>query len=179
MSREELHSIADAAMDQYFLVSPEKLSKIYDAAAITAEDRVVEVGAGAGTVSHEMPPTKSLTVVELDDRLLDLLRRHAPANAKLIHGDALHVIRDLQFDVLIANLPNTITEELLPILPDLDFRTAVLAVGEHTDVSKLGRQFDVSEVTTISGDDFAPPQPSVSRIVKVASRGHRDNASTA
>jgi 16S rRNA A1518/A1519 N6-dimethyltransferase RsmA/KsgA/DIM1 with predicted DNA glycosylase/AP lyase activity len=173
VSREELTTIANAEMDQYFLVSPEKLSKLYEAAAIQAGDDVVEVGAGAGTVSRYMPQTKSLTVVELDDRLIDLLRRHAPANAKLIQGDALDIIRKLRFDVLIANLPNTITEELLPILPELTFRTAVLAVGEHTDVSDLTDQFEVSEVAIIFGDDFAPPQPSVSRLVKVATRTPR------
>jgi hypothetical protein len=73
----------------------------------------------------------------------------------------------MSFDVLIGNLPNRVTESLLKLVPGLTFRVAVLAVGESTDLDQLGSHFSWSEVTRITGEDFVPPQPSVSRIVRV------------
>jgi hypothetical protein len=90
-------------------------------------------------------------------------------------GEVLGLLRairrrwtDIPFDVLVGNLPNYVTESLIDILDRVSFGTAVLAVGEATDLGRLQPGFAVTEVTTISGDDFQPPQPSVSRIVKVA-----------
>lgn len=84
-----------------------------------------------------------------------------------VHGDALDIIRGFSFDVLIGNLPNEVTESLLTLMRGLSFRTAILAVGESTDLGQLGPGFSWSEVTRITGDDFVPPQPTVSRIVRV------------
>jgi hypothetical protein len=84
-----------------------------------------------------------------------------------MQGNALEIIQRVSFDVLIGNLPNSVTESLLKLMPRLSFRTAILAVGESTDLDQLGCSFSWSEVTRITGDDFLPPQPSVSRIVKV------------
>ena len=81
------------------------------------------------------------------------------------------MIRLMSFDVLIGNLPNHVTESLLALIPGLTFRVAVLAVGESTDLDLLGHDFSWSEVTTITGHDFLPPQPSVSRIVRVVPVG--------
>ncbi|WP_040925524.1 rRNA adenine N-6-methyltransferase family protein [Saccharomonospora marina] len=169
VNNDELSVLADPMFEQYFLVSPEKLTLLYEAAGIRPDDTVLEVGAGAGTVARNMPPCKSLTVVELDTRLIDTLRRQVP-HATVIRGDALRLVRELRYDVLIGNLPNVVTEELVNVLPELPFRTAVLAAGQHTDFERLRETFDVNEVTTISGSDFTPPQPSVSRIVRLARR---------
>lgn len=170
MTEHDLATLADAAFGQYFLVSERKLSMLMDAAGIQPDDRVLELGAGAGTIARRIPPCKSLTVVELDSRLIPLLSSNAP-DAKVIQGEGLEVVRQLRFDILIGSLPNTVTELLIEILPELTFRTAVLAVGEGSDLDRLTPKFQVTEVTTISSSDFTPPQPSVSRLVKVARAG--------
>jgi hypothetical protein len=167
MDDRELGQLADPAFQQHFLVAPEKLALIFDAAAIRPDDRVLEVGAGVGTVARHMPPCKSLTVVELDQRLIESLRANVP-HANVLQGDALSLVREIPFDVLIGNLPNYVTESLIDILDVLHFRTAVLAVGASSRLDHLSPTFTVTEVTTISGDDFRPSQPSVSRIVKVS-----------
>lgn len=167
--RKFLSSYADAEMGQYFLVDPEKLGMLISAAEIRPTDRVVELGAGAGTIAKEIPQAASLTVVELDARLANILRTKLP-NATIIEDDALRLIRELPCDVLIGSLPGHITESLLDILPELTFRTAVLAVGEATDVDRLHSCFTWSEITTITGNDFSPPQPEISRLVKVVPR---------
>jgi 16S rRNA A1518/A1519 N6-dimethyltransferase RsmA/KsgA/DIM1 with predicted DNA glycosylase/AP lyase activity len=162
----EIAAQADPEFEQHFLVSPEKLSKLVSAAGIRPTDDVLEVGAGVGTVARELPRSRSLTLVELDDRLFGYLRQNVP-HAKVVQGDALEIISTMSFDVLIGNLPNRITESLLKVIPGLSFRIAVLAVGETTDLDQLGADFSWSEVTRITGDDFLPPQLGVSRIVRV------------
>jgi 16S rRNA A1518/A1519 N6-dimethyltransferase RsmA/KsgA/DIM1 with predicted DNA glycosylase/AP lyase activity len=162
----ELATLADPKRGQHFLVSPEKLAKIVDAAGIRPTDDVLEAGAGVGTVARALPKSRSLTVIELDERFIEFLRQNAP-NAEVMQGDALKIIQSASFDVLIGNLPHAVTESLVQLLPSLSFRTAVLAVGESTDLDQLGSSFSWSEVTRTTGDDFLPPQPSVSRIVRV------------
>jgi len=126
----------------------------------------VTARAGIGTVARALPKSRSLTVVELNERLAGFLRENAP-HAKVLRGDALEIIRGFSFDVLIGNLPHKVTESLIGIMPGLSFRTAILSVGESTDLSPLDCAFSWSEVTRTTGEDFLPPQPSVSRIVQV------------
>src|ERR1700733_9357298 len=140
----EIAANADPKLQQHFLVSAEKLSKLISAAGILPADDVLEVGAGIGTVARELPRSRSLTLVELDDRLLVHLRQNVP-HAKIVQGDALEIIRTMPFNVLIGNLPHAVTESLLKILPALSFRTAVLAVGEATDLDQLGASFAWSQ----------------------------------
>src|SRR5262249_11156709 len=149
------------------LVSAEKLSKLVAAAGIRPTDDVLEVGAGIGTVARVLPKARSLTVVELDKRIIEFLRQNVP-HAKVMQGDALEIIQKISFDVLIGNLPYAVTMSLLKLMPKLSFRTAILSVGESTDLDSLGPEFSWSEVTRTTGDDFLPPQVSVSRIVKVS-----------
>jgi 16S rRNA A1518/A1519 N6-dimethyltransferase RsmA/KsgA/DIM1 with predicted DNA glycosylase/AP lyase activity len=165
-SDREIAARADLQLGQHFLVSGEKLAKLIAAAGIRPTDEVLEVGAGIGTVARALPQSRSLTVVELDKRLIGFLRQNVP-HAKVLQGDALKIIGSMSFDVLIGNLPHAVTESLLTLMPSLSFRTAVLAVSESTDLDKLGTAFSWSEVTRITGDDFLPPQPSISRIVRV------------
>jgi hypothetical protein len=75
--------------------------------------------------------------------------------------------------VLIGNLPHAVTESLLKLMPSLSFRTAVLSVGESTGLDALGPAFSWSEVARITGDDFLPPQPVLSRVVKVIHSSER------
>lgn len=172
-SDRELAALAKPELDQHFLVSAEKLSKLIDAAGIRPTDDVLEVGAGVGTVARALPRSRSLTAVELDERFIEFLRKNVP-HAKVMQGDALKIIQDSSFDVLIGNLPHAVTESLIKLLPSLSFRTAILAVGESADLDQLGSVFVWSEVTRITGDDFIPPQTSVSRIVRVS---HADSES--
>ena len=96
----------------------------------------------------------------------DIFAENVP-HANVVQGDALEIIRLMSFDVLIGNLPNAVTESLLRLIPELTFRVAVLAVGESTDLDQLEPRFSWAEVATVTGDDFVPPQLSVSRIVRV------------
>jgi 16S rRNA A1518/A1519 N6-dimethyltransferase RsmA/KsgA/DIM1 with predicted DNA glycosylase/AP lyase activity len=170
LSDREMAALADPEFGQHFLVSPEKLSQLVAAAGIRPQDDVLEAGAGIGTVAQVLPPCRSLTVVELDPRLTGYLRENVP-HATVLQADALQVIQNASFDVLIGNLPYAVTDSLLKLLPSLSFRTAVMSVSLSSDLDQLGPAFSWSEVTRITGDDFIPPQAGVSRIVKVTPAG--------
>jgi 16S rRNA A1518/A1519 N6-dimethyltransferase RsmA/KsgA/DIM1 with predicted DNA glycosylase/AP lyase activity len=161
-----LDSIADSDWEQYFLVNPEKIALIVEAAGIQPTDRVIEIGAGAGTVARHLPPTADLTVVELDDRLIPHLRRNVPS-AVVVNDNALAVVRRQPADVLICNLPTTVTRKLLADLDQLSFRTAVISVGSLDHVEDLTSRYRVTELAPITGTDFRPPQPVISYLVRI------------
>lgn len=162
----EMAALAAPEFAQHFLTSPVKLAKMATAAGIRPTDNVLEIGAGIGTVARALPECRSLTTVELDERLISFLRQNVP-HAKVLQGNALEIVQRLSFDILISNLPHTVTESLIKLIPGLSFRTAVLAVGESTNLDSLAYGFSWSEVTKITGKDLSPPQLSVSRIIKV------------
>lgn len=163
----QLAAYADPEFDQHFLVDRTKLDEIVAAAGILATDRVVEIGAGMGTVARELPPCAQLTLVELDGRLIEPLRTAVPV-ADVRQGDALELLHLIPFDVLISNLPHQVTLAVLDTLPSLEFRTALITMGEGSDLARLiGAGFEYAVITSIGGSDFSPPQESMAQVVKV------------
>jgi len=162
----ELGGIADPEFEQHFLVSPYKLQLIVSAAGICATDAVVELGAGVGTVARHLPSCRSLTLIELDRRLIEQLRHTVP-HAVVIQGDALALLDSLSVDVLVSNLPNRTTADLLEMLPALELRTAIVTMSEVSAREPAPPGYVAELVTTIGGDDFSPPQPSTSTVVRL------------
>ncbi|MEE9472847.1 MAG: rRNA adenine N-6-methyltransferase family protein, partial [Acidimicrobiia bacterium] len=59
---------------QNFLVDPNTIRKIVDLAAVGPDDRVLEVGAGTGTLTRELAKTGAQIVAyEIDPRLRPIL----------------------------------------------------------------------------------------------------------
>ena len=163
----QLAAYADPEFDQHFLVDSDKLRRIIAAAEIMPTDRVLEIGAGVGTVARELPPRAKVTLVELDSRLIEPLQAAVPA-AEIVQGDALELLHVIPFDVLISNLPHEVTLRVLRVLPELDFRTSLVTMGENTDLTRLtsmGFRYEI--VTRIGGTDFSPPQDSFAQVVKL------------
>lgn len=163
----ELAAYADPSYGQHFLVNNEKLDQMMAAAGVAPTDRVLELGAGLGTVARRIPVCSELTLVELDSRFTEPLRAAVPG-ARIIQGDALALVQAIPFDVLFSNLPYSVTAQLLDLLPQLDFRVAVIAMGEQTDLADLqDAGFRCELVVRIGGTDFSPPQRPYSRVVRV------------
>lgn len=177
----ELAALADPGEDQYFLTDPKKLQLICDAIDIRPTDDVVELGAGAGTVARVLPRARSLDLVELDPRLIPALTSNAPGYATIHNADGVALLRDgrLCADVILGNLPHRVTTELAALLPRLRFRVAVLAAASMEPFDTLGDGLSYSVLTTIAGNDFTPPQPSTSLLVRVQHRtDHPDHHSS-
>jgi 16S rRNA (adenine1518-N6/adenine1519-N6)-dimethyltransferase len=104
---------------QNFVVDANTVKRIVRLAGVTAEDSVVEVGPGLGSLTLALlPEAGHVTAVEVDPALAailpDTVRRLAPAHADrltLVHADAMHVreLPDPQPTALVANLPYNVS----------------------------------------------------------------------
>jgi phospholipid N-methyltransferase len=164
---DEIIELADPRRDQYFLSAPDKLELLVAAAGIQPTDRVVEIGAGIGSVARVLPDCASLTLIELDERLVKVLRRNVP-QATVIQGDAFALLPSIACDVLLSNLPTVQTARLLDLLPSLAVRTAVVTTS-HSSMPDAPEGFTVQQLTSIGGNDFIPPQPINTQLIKLSS----------
>jgi 16S rRNA (adenine1518-N6/adenine1519-N6)-dimethyltransferase len=103
------------SLGQNFLMDERVLEREVECVHITADDVVLEIGAGTGKLTQRLAQrAKRLIAIEYDrqftDSLLILTRAHA--NIEFLWGDAL-VLELPAFDKLAANLPYHIA---LPIL---------------------------------------------------------------
>jgi 16S rRNA (adenine1518-N6/adenine1519-N6)-dimethyltransferase len=107
---------------QHFLRDPNILRKIMAEASLEAEDVVVEIGAGLGSLTVPLAErAKKVYALEIDPRLVEELRRRFPGGGgvEIVPGDAL------QFDFaplfrkwgrkikLVANLPYEISSPMI------------------------------------------------------------------
>ncbi len=155
--------------EQYFLTAPDKLAALVSAAQIRPNDRVLELGAGGGTVAAALPPCE-LTLAELEPRLAEFLRKRFP-DAAVLQEDALGVLERLHADVILSNLPHALTTDILKILSRKTFKRVLVAVHAADDVAALSRRmggrFKLEPFLTLEETDFAPPQPFRSEVLRM------------
>lgn len=157
------------ALEQHFLDNVAKRRQLRAAADVAPSDHVVELGAGRGSVAALFSHAHTLTLVEYDPHLADRLRERFPA-ATVIQGDAREILPILRFDVLLSNLPHTLTDDIVTLLKDQTFRRALVATHDQDDLSAVADVFDVTPVMVLDPADFAPPQPFRSRVYELAPR---------
>ncbi len=116
-------------MGQNFLIDGAALMKIINAAGLTADDTVIEVGPGLGVLTWELVQrARAVIAVELDRRLAERLRAEFRAfpNLAIIQGDVLRlppesILAERDLDAasgarpykVVANLPYAITSAAL------------------------------------------------------------------
>jgi 16S rRNA (adenine1518-N6/adenine1519-N6)-dimethyltransferase len=106
-------------LGQHFLASAIWRARIVEALALRPEDTWLEIGAGAGEMTCELAPRVGrLVAIELDERLVEKLRRATAAleNVEVVAGDVLALdlerLGGPQFKVY-GNLPYYITSPIL------------------------------------------------------------------
>lgn len=158
-------------LEQHFLTNPDKLRALVAAAQIKPGDRVLELGSGGGTVAAALPPC-TLILTELDDRLARSLRLRFPS-ASVVAGNALAVLEDVEADVILSNLPHTLTHAVLSGLSGKTFGLALVAVHKRDELDVLSAVFSKLRLEprfTLRGRDFTPPQPFPSKLLRVTRR---------
>ena len=109
---------------QNFLIDPHVLDKIVDAAQITKDDFVLEIGPGIGTLTQYLcENARQVLAVEIDDKLIPILKETLQPydNVEVLHGDILkqdiQQIADTYNDgkpiKVVANLPYYMTTPII------------------------------------------------------------------
>ncbi|MGB4595439.1 MAG: 16S rRNA (adenine(1518)-N(6)/adenine(1519)-N(6))-dimethyltransferase RsmA [Anaerolineaceae bacterium] len=108
------------SLGQNFLADPNGLLKVIDAAEISAEDSVLEIGAGLGSLTILLAQkAKIVTAVELDNSLIAPLKEGLEGfdNVKLVEGDVLKLSPETLMDqpgyLVVANIPYYITSAII------------------------------------------------------------------
>ncbi len=129
-------------LGQNFIYDENLLAALVAASGVTAEDDVLEVGPGAGSMTrHLCRAAHHVLSVELDDRLIPLLTAfmHEYGNFTLVHGDVMQVnLPEVTANLrkplsVVANIPYYITTPLILMLLDspLDIKQMALMVQKE------------------------------------------------
>ena len=110
------------SLGQNFLICNWAISDIIDAAHLTRNDLVLEIGSGTGVLTKALAPrAKKIIAIEKDEKLAqnltDNLRKEGITNVHIITGD---ILKDMpQFTdsyKVVANIPYYLTGRLLRLL---------------------------------------------------------------
>lgn len=125
LKRYGLH--ADKRLGQNFLQDHFALEKIATAAEIQADDCVLEIGPGLGSLTRYLAVcARQVTAVELDPDLLNPLKAVLTPhpNVRIVHGDILDLrvadLVDQSGYIVAANIPYNITSAIIRHLLESD-----------------------------------------------------------
>jgi 16S rRNA (adenine1518-N6/adenine1519-N6)-dimethyltransferase len=108
------------SLGQNFLIEPAGLNKVIDAAQLQAEDEVLEIGAGLGSLTYLLAQSvRQVVAVEIDKAVLPPLREALTnfENVQIIEGDILEKNPDELMQgkdyVVVANIPYYISSAII------------------------------------------------------------------
>jgi|SRR5665648_69647 len=177
------------SLGQNFLIDNQALEKVVDAAEITKNDQVLEIGAGLGSLTRFLAMAANQVVaVELDKHLIPLLKTvlAQETNIEVICGDILDLdpSRLMHQDgyLVVANIPYYITSAIIRHLLEAAHkpRRMVLTIQEEVakricakpgDLSLLALSVQVfgqaKIVASIPAGAFYPPPKVDSSVIKI------------
>jgi 16S rRNA (adenine1518-N6/adenine1519-N6)-dimethyltransferase len=96
-------------LGQNFVIDPNTIRKMLSVAAVTPQDRVLEIGPGVGSLTLALARTAAwVTCVEIDSRLVPVLQEVLTglSNVEVRVADAVHMdLGGLDATCLVGNLP--------------------------------------------------------------------------
>ena len=134
---------ADKRLGQNFLQDSSALEKIADSAEITAEDEVLEIGPGLGSLTRYLAVSaKKVTAVELDTDLIIPLQAvlEPHPNVKVVQGDILkfpvsNFIEQAGY-IVAANIPYNITSAIIRHLLEGDVKPRRIVLTIQKEVAE-------------------------------------------
>ncbi len=131
------------SLGQNFLLDPVILDQIVQAAGVTPDVDVLEIGAGLGSLSRFLAASaRHVTAIELDKNLIPVLTEVlAPCdNVTLVQGDILDIsINTLQLQsgyYVVANIPYYITSAVIRHLLESSAQPARLLLTVQREVAE-------------------------------------------
>jgi 16S rRNA (adenine1518-N6/adenine1519-N6)-dimethyltransferase len=167
-------------LGQHFLYDPKIAAKMCEAAQITKNDNVLEIGPGKGLITKELSyRAKKVIAVEKDGILVDALEGRF-ANVEIINADILDIDWP-KFDKIISNVPFEISSPLLErifeaqkpavLILQKEFAARLLAKPGEKDYSKLtvkcNYYCDAQKVGILKPGAFRPVPKVSATIVKL------------
>ncbi len=190
------------ALGQNFVADPNTVRRIARLAEVGPGDRVVEIGAGLGSLTLALAETGAeVTAVETDRHLVPILRTVVEATeATVVHADALTLDWDDLLGpvdparpwVLVANLPYNIATllvlDLLAGVPQIDRMLVMvqLEVGERLAATPGDKSYGIPSVKVawwagaqvvgkVPPTVFVPPPRVDSALVEIRRRPVADD----
>ena len=135
---------ARKSLGQHFLIDEAILKTIIEAAELSPEDTVVEVGPGLGVLTTELARRAgSIVTVELDNELASLLKRRLAShdNLEVINADILEVSLPQLLEgksnyKIVANLPYYITSPVLRYFVEASPKPSLMVVMVQKEVGE-------------------------------------------
>ena len=131
------------SLGQNFLVDPNGLNKVLQAAKVSSEDTVLEIGAGLGSLTYLLAQqSRQVVAVELDTRLIASLREALAGftNVTICEGDMLKLSPDVLIDaeryVVVANIPYYITSALIRHLLEANHKPTRMVLTVQQEVAE-------------------------------------------
>lgn len=183
---------AAKSLGQHFLVDEGCINDMMHAIRPRAEEALLEIGPGLGALTLALlPHCKRLTALEVDRRVLNILREKAAkiGDLHLIHGDFLEFdLRDLgQKWRLVGNLPYHLSSAILTrcvtqrdAIVDAHFMLQKEVVQrldaqpESKDYGRLTlhvqRYFETEALFDVPASAFSPPPKVESAVIRLTTR---------
>ena len=154
------------SLGQNFLHDGNQLKRIVEAAQLSPEDNVLEIGPGLGPLTELLLQNSSrVLAIEMDRRLVNFLeQRFKDPQLEIVHGDGLAIARDKSRDwsnwKLVSNLPYSVASPILVELAENPRAPKSLTVTLQIEVaqriqSKAGDS-DYGLLTLLLGVRYEP-----------------------
>ena len=152
-------------LGQNFLIDPALRDAVAEAAGLEARDEVLEVGAGAGTLTIALAPrARRVVAVELDSALLPALREvvTGQTNVEVVQGDILRFDLERAFpgggEVVAGNIPYNLTGALIRRLFDETPRPRRLSLVVQKEVAERWTASTSASLATVAVQVFTEPR---------------------
>ena len=182
--------LAKKGLGQNFLIDERVLEREVRHAAVDGKT-VLEIGPGFGFLTKKLAAkAERIVAIEKDARLLPILRGELAGlgNVELVHADFLRWKAKEKFDVIISNIPYSISSPLLFRLAEMDFGRAVLCLQKEfvdrllakpgtKDYSRLSvtsqARFRIRLLERVSRSAFHPRPKVDSALIELVPTGRR------
>ena len=171
-------------LGQNFLIDSNISKRIVDSAEISEGEKVLEIGPGRGALTGLLSSKGNLIAIEKDKWLAVVLKQKFKEDVEIIEGDILKW--DVPpIDVIVANLPYSISSPILFRLFNYEWTRAVLMFQEefanrlvakpgskiYGRLSVMANHFvDTKKLFKVSKTAFQPQPKIHSQVVKLVRR---------
>jgi 16S rRNA (adenine1518-N6/adenine1519-N6)-dimethyltransferase len=179
-------------LGQHFLVDENILKKEIEAAQLTSQDTVLEIGPGIGTITEELAlKAKKVVAVELDRKFITILKEtfRSYPNVDIVEGNALKLdlysllgapdsykfVSNLPYNIAAPVIVKVLEEctliKFMIVMVQKEIAERMLAQTGEEDYGvfslKVQYHADVEKISEVSRHVFLPPPRVDSTIVRL------------